>query len=266
MVVGSMQAVMAAGPRPMRSRWLLTAVATGLLLTASACSGTPDPTTTATAAPTTIAAPTTTTSAPTTTTTPATTTTQAPTTTLAQEAVGDPELLQAMIDDIAQAWFGVDAAVAGVPIPDLTNPDPVVAVGDIYRLDAWLAQSPDTWGEEWVAVFTGADTPARTELGNVYSSRLLGNEIAVNRGDPWAFHGGRVVDIAETSLSLPEVTALPSDAVGVVFHSSIGPYEFVDADTGEVRETQPGWDADDEWLVVVAPSPHGWVLHHELFE
>ncbi len=93
-----------------------------------------------TTVPATTAAPTTT-SPPGTTTTVPPSTTAAPTTTAATDTVGDPAALETHIRQIAEelTLFYPDLDPNEVPIPDLTNPDPTVAVEEANRWSQWIA-------------------------------------------------------------------------------------------------------------------------------
>ena len=125
-------------------------------LMAGACSG-GEEVAPSTPAPT-IATPTTTT-VTSTTVAPPTTTTTAATTTVLSDQVGSPEALEALIAGIVEElrFAYPDIVDAEVPIPDLTNPDPVVAVEELNRFGQWVnANYP---ANEWNQVRAYPESP-----------------------------------------------------------------------------------------------------------
>ncbi len=56
------------------------------------------------------------------------------------DQVGSPEALEALIAGIVEElrFAYPDIVDAEVPIPDLTNPDPVVAVEELNKFDQWV--------------------------------------------------------------------------------------------------------------------------------
>ncbi len=117
--------------RSTRARWALVA-----LFVLAACSSGEASETSAAPAPST-----TTTAAPTTTVTPATTTSLPPTTTTDDGLVGDPEALRESFEELERLIAADITYDEPVPIPDLTNPDPVVALAEAFRFEVWLMEN-----------------------------------------------------------------------------------------------------------------------------
>ena len=239
-----------------RSRPLLVAVA-AVALIAGACSGddavdaTLPPSTTA-ATTTTTAAPTTTTSAPTTTAAATTTTTAAPT-----DTVGSPQALAELIATIQQELAGVypDIVDAEIPIPDLTNPDPVVAAEELNKFGQWVnANYP---ANEWnqVRAHVGSPTEDLLELAN--ETLYFSQQRWVRHGDPWVFYGGRRVDLEGVDLPTDLADAMPASVIGVAYESSSGVIDIVDASTGEKLDDFGGWSRRTSLELLVATSL-GW--------
>lgn len=177
--------------------------------------------------------------------------------------MGDPALLTDLVDEIAGDVLGEDTAAADLPVPDLTNGDPVVALEGMMTLDTWLGVTPGAADPRWAEVYAAPGSTAEGRIAGYFGRLRDRNDIVVERGDPWVFHEGRVVDISHLDLTDLELS-LPAGAVAVAFTTSVGPYDFVDAETGEVASSRPGWH-NQEWTAVLEPGPHGWVFSYVFF-
>jgi hypothetical protein len=244
---------------------LLVAVA-AVALVVGACSG--DDAVDTTLPPPTTVANTTTTAAPTTTTTAAPTTTVASTTTTIaapSDTVGSPQALAELIASIQQELAGSypDIVDAEIPIPDLTNPDPVVAVEELNEFGQWInANYP---ANEWnqVRAFPGSPEEDLFERNN--ESLYFERQRLVRSGEPWVYHGGEVVALDAVEIPVSTLDGLPANAVAVVYRSSSGPIDVVDAESGDVLEIIDGWTSR-EALSLLIPTGTGWAFWDTLLD
>ncbi len=140
--------------RSTRARWALVA-----LFVLAACSSGEASETSAAPAPST-----TTTAAPTTTVTPATTTSLPPTTTTDDGLIGDPEALRESFEELERLIAADITYDEPVPIPDLTNPDPVVALAEAFRFEVWLMENgPHV---SWVEGYNYPESPRFRSAGS----------------------------------------------------------------------------------------------------
>ena len=115
-------------------------------------------------AATTVAADlTTTSSAPSTSTTttspPASTAPPEETTTSVPGQVGDPEALRQSFEELERLISADITYDEPVPIPDLTNPDPVVALAEAFRFEVWLMENGPH--SSWAEAYNYSDGSAR---------------------------------------------------------------------------------------------------------
>ncbi len=224
------------------------------LLVIAACSGDDAaPVTTSGVATTAPPATTTTASPSTTATTPPETTTTEP----AGDTVGDPAALEALVEEVTQQVRIVYADDSiEVPVPDLTNPDPVVAAQAINEFDQLVAA--DVPFRDWLSVTAYEGSPAFAIGVENFDRLLFGNLVRVRPEAGYEFHGGEVLDFDVSSLPIELVEGMPTDAVGVLYSSSSGPLHLVDRDTGDTVEVlTDGW-ANMPVLKIVVATAGGW--------
>jgi len=231
-------------------------------LVGSACSGddvtatTPPPVTVAAATTSTSAASTTTTAAPPATTTPATTTTA---TVDDSGRVGSRDALEAAIASIVEELRlpYPDIVDADVPIPDLTNPDPVVALEELSRFVQWIdANYP---ANQWTPLTAYPDSPEQDLYELVNETLYFEQRRLIRNGDPWVYHGGEVVDLSTLDLPADTLEGIPATAVGVLYRSSSGPIDVFEVETGNILDTLDGW-TQRQSLAVLVPTLTGWTF------
>ena len=173
-----------------RARWAFAAL---FMLALTACSG-GDATDTSAAV-----APTTTTGVPTTTMPPATTTSLPTTTTTDDGVVGDPEALQASFEELERLIAADITYDEPVPIPDLTNPDPVVALAEAFRFEVWLMEhGPHS---SWAALYNIPGSPREGSVASDLGLWGLTETRFPGIVDTYQFVAGDVVPIDQTHLS-----------------------------------------------------------------
>ncbi len=175
--------------RSTRARWALV----GLFVLA-ACSSGEASETSAAAVPST-----TTTAAPTTTVTPTTTTSLPPTTTTDDGLVGDPEALRETFEELERLIAADITYDEPVPIPDLTNPDPVVALAEAFRFEVWLMENgPHV---SWVEGYNYPESPRFRSIGSEIGLWYRTDTMLPGIVDRYEFVNGEVVPIDEALLS-----------------------------------------------------------------
>lgn len=238
----------------MRAGTINVALVLAAALVMSACSGS------STESSTTTSTSSTTTTSTTSTTSPTSTSTSTTTTSLATGLVGDPALVEQAIDDAAigvEEIFGVPREE--IPSPDLTNPDPLVAMREILEFDIWVFQNAPRRG--LIEVYTDPLTPAWETLFTVVE-RLSPDTVVFDDGGGLTISEIRLASSEEAALVPDEVREeAPRDVVPVWYVYSASPYSIVDPQ-GTVRESLDGW-TDRTYLALLAPSPRGWLLHWE---
>ena len=95
------------------------------------------------------------------TTSPPASTTAAPeqTTTSVPGQVGDPEALRRSFEELERLISADITYDEPVPIPDLTNPDPVVALAEAFRFEVWLMENGPH--SAWADGYNYPDSPRR---------------------------------------------------------------------------------------------------------
>lgn|GEM_PF-4740310 len=222
---------------------------------ASACTGSEAAVTTTVPLP----GPTSTTSSPTTTAVQPTTTAALTTTTAPNGPVGDPEALRALIDDQERLISSEITYDTPIPIPDLTNPDPVVALAEAFGFEVWLMENGPF--VSWAEVYNYPDSPryrsASTSLGSWYITHTLYPGIV----DTYEFASGIVVPLTEVPLTDAQLAALPNGSIAVEFSDKGGPYPRTGGANGEVIEEIGPWLGTG--IAVLSPSQTGWQLFYE---
>ncbi len=153
--------------------------------------------------------------------------------------------------------YAVD--LGDVPIPDLTNPDPLVAVGELYRFNSWLlehAASP-----EWAEVIAMRPGHAYVDL------RLVHEAFRFKRLDytgDQVFHAAGLEVIGEPDgvggVPRDVAAGAPPGSVAVSYETSTGPYRSVGSD-GVVYQEFPRFDL--VITVVLSPTESGWKIFWE---
>jgi hypothetical protein len=238
---------------PLRITGLLAAS----LLVASACSGGDDvaPTTTeaaATEATTTTAAP-----ATTTTSTSTTTTFAATTTTAASNAVGDmTETHEAIV-----AQLEIARQVSSIPedaaayLPDLSNPDPIVALEEAWKFENWLISvNPNP---EWLRFYVLPDSPYNDEADSTLSNWLRNNWRVEDFSDTYYFEDASVIALDEAEIPREVRLTLPLGAMAVLYVQGAGERTVLDRATNEIVDTWAAYGPNTS-LTILVPTESGW--------
>jgi hypothetical protein len=233
-----------------RATWAFVA-----LLVVAACAGDEASDTPAPQAST----PTVTLATSTTTPPPSTTTSQQPTTTTDDGLVGDPEALRESFEELERLIAADVTYDEPVPIPDLTNPDPVVALAEAFRFEVWLMENgPHV---SWVEGYNYPESPRYRSAGTDVNLWFMTETRFPGIVDSYDFVTGEVVPIERALLSEGQLAALPDGSVAVAFLDRGGPYPKVNSETSETLEEIGAWEGSG--VAVLAPTATGWQLFNE---
>jgi len=156
-----------------------------------------------------------------------------------------------------------DIVDADVPIPDLTNPDPVVAVEELNRFVQWIdANYP---ANQWNQLIAYPESPAQDLSELVNETLYFEQRRLVRNGDPWVYHGGEVVEISSLDLPADTLEGIPATAVGVLYRSSSGPIDVFEVETGNILDTLDGYEQAQD-LTILVPTITGWTFWQTLLD
>ncbi len=231
-------------------RWKL--VVAIVVVAIAACSDNPTITTPA-AAPTTVPVPTTTAPAPTTTVAPTTTTST--TVPVSTELVGDPAALAALVEQLNADFIGYDGEI---PIPDLTNPDPRVAMEEVHRFDFWSSSARTS--AAWLPIHLHTEGPDYEESLSAMNNAVA-NNWAIRNGGDYIFERAEVVGLDHPSIPESVRSILPEGAIAVTFFDALPAFSIVDLDDESTVAEIPAGVVDAE-IGVLVPTPTGWKLFY----
>lgn len=174
--------------------------------------------------------------------------------------MGDPALVVRAIEQGAiglDLQFGVDPT--DVPIPDLTNPDPLVAMKAIIEFDLWVFSNAPRRG--LVEVYTLDRSPEWEDLV-LAADRMNSGTFSFAPGDGLSvseigFASGEDLDLVPSDV----MDEAPEESSIVYYVYSIDPFDILDS-TGTITRRNEGW-TDRFVVAVLAPTDRGWVLYWE---
>lgn len=144
---------------------------------------------------------------------------------------------------------------AGVPWPDLRNPDPVAA----YRSDAafqnWMSANNPT--PSLVSAYTAPGSPERDFDLELFGLR---NSFDLRSGPatpPYSMRIEGLVHPAATGITDALLAQVPEGSAAVVYWDSMGPSDTFTAD-GQFWGTNNGWTEVGPWVAIMAPTAVGW--------
>ncbi len=144
---------------------------------------------------------------------------------------------------------------AGVPWPDLRNPDPVAAYRSDARFQGWMARNNPT--PTLVEAYTAPGSPERDfdlELFGVLNSF----DLRVGPADPpYSMRVEDLVHPAATGITDALLAQVPEGSAAVVYWDSVGPSDIFTAD-GQFWSSDPGWTELGPWVAIMAPTDVGW--------
>lgn len=173
------------------------------------------------------------------------------------DSVGDPALLaQQVADALQEAQEIYEDDTIEAPVPDLTNPDPLVALQELTAFGQLVnAQAPL---RSWTPILMYPGSPAEELDLDLADANFFDGFIRTRLEDPFEYVTLEIVDISAISLPSETAAGIPSDAVAIIATSNSGPLVLVRRESGEVaREVNAGWN-DLQTLTIIAPTDAGW--------
>lgn len=166
-----------------------------------------------------------------------------------------------LLEEIEEAWRAsrrpYDLALEDVPFPDLTVGDPVRAVEEIYRFNAWVLEHAPR--APWASVLALVDSPAYWNLRILYETFEF-STLRYTSDQGLVATGVATVPPSDGRVPAAVAAEVPDGGVFVVYETSSGPYESVAFD-GTVYKSYEAFDL--LLLVGLAPTPSGWKLFWE---
>ncbi len=226
-----------------------------MVLALSACSNSPETTTSQQAAPATTSSTTTTS---TTTTTSKTTTTTPPTTTttVSGETVGDPAALAALVTQINTDFIGYEGEI---PIPDLTNPDPLVALEDLLGFGLWTSQAKTS--SSWYQIHYVVDGPAFERDAGAALNAQANNWVLKAEGDI-EIADLELVDLTHPALAGFSKGEIPLGSVAMTYRSALPAFTVTDSDDDSVVLESPKQPLELS-IIVLTPTDTGWKIFYD---
>ncbi len=239
----------------MRHRRLALLLLSGVVVLAvNGCGDTDGTQPTTSAEPSSIPA---TTSPPRTTTSamPATSTATTVTTTPDPTGIFDDAALDALIASIV-AELNVD--LGPIPVPDLINPDPLVAMQELNAFSDWVHTTYPH--PAWAQVLTVADAPGRRSWDSALT-RIFGDGARfVFLDDGWTWTNYELEP--DVGVSAAFLTQVPENAVIVRYEQEFGDYEIRSLADDEVVAAFEGRGVTRIDLALV-PTEFGWQIWGE---
>ena len=173
------------------------------------------------------------------------------------EAVGSPQALADQLEEV-RGFLSVlysDETAASIPSPDLTNPDPEVAVRELLLFETAVIQIATV--REYADLMAVAPSPAygslRRDLDTFESNKLR----IIVEGDYEIYSISVIADEEGISVSGQQVfDDAPEGSVFVSYETSLSPYDIV-RDDGTLIQEEDGWERRSR-VAIVSPTESGW--------
>ena len=159
-----------------------------------------------------------------------------------------------MVDEL-ERFITDEQLAAGVPWPDLRNPDPVAAYQSCARFQGWMAENNPT--PSLVEAYTAPASPERgfdLDLFDFQNGRGL---LSTPNDPPYSMRVVGLVHAAATDITDALLEQVPDGSVAVVYWDSVGQSSMVDSE-GEIYRTDHGWVEVGPWVAIMAPTDVGW--------
>ncbi len=179
---------------------------------------------------------------------------QVPPLVLSTTAPGTDQAAAELLEDLDR-FLTADQQAAGVPWPDLRNPDPVASYQAAARFQNWMSANNPT--PSLVEAYTA---PASPERGFDLELFELLNNFDLRYGPATPPYSMRVEDLvhpAATGITDALLAQVPEGSAAVVYWDSVGPSDTFTAE-GQYWASNPGWTDEGPWVAIMAPTDFGW--------
>jgi len=169
-------------------------------------------------------------------------------------APGTDQAAADLLDDLDR-FVSDEQRAAGVPWPDLRNPDPVAAYQAAAAFQNWMSTNNPT--PTLVEAYTAPLSPERgfdLELFDFYNAFDLR---AAQASPPYSMQVEGLVHPAATGITDALLAQVPEGSAAVVYFDSVGETDLFTTD-GQYFNTNPGWSNEGPWVAIMAPTDVGW--------
>lgn len=169
-------------------------------------------------------------------------------------APGTDEAAEALLAELDR-FITDEQREAGVPWPDLRNPDPVA----VYRTDAtfqqWMSENNPT--PSLVEAYTAPSSPERGWDLEMFDFLNTLDLRAGPSDPPYSMRVEDLVHPAATGITDTLLAAVPEGSAAVVYWDSVGASDTFTAE-GQYWSSDPGWVDVGPWVAIMAPTDVGW--------
>ena len=144
---------------------------------------------------------------------------------------------------------------AGVPWPDLRNPDPVAAYQAAANFQNWMSENNPT--PSLVEAYTAPMSPERGFDLLMFEERNAFDLRSAPASPPYSLRVEDLVHPAATGITDALLAQVPEGSAAVVYWDSVGSTDIFTAD-GRYWSTSPGWAEVGPWVAIMAPTDVGW--------
>lgn len=169
-------------------------------------------------------------------------------------APGSDEAAAELLDELDR-FITDDQRVAGVPWPDLRNPDPVAAYQAAAGFQNWMSGNNPT--PTLVEAYTAPLSPERGFDLELFEFRNAFDLRSAQATPPYSMRVEELVHPAATGITDALLAQVPEGSAAVVYFDSVGETDLFTAD-GQYFDTSPGWSNVGPWVAIMAPTDVGW--------
>lgn len=167
---------------------------------------------------------------------------------------GTDEAYDALIAEL-ERFVTDEQLAAGVPWPDLRNPDPIAAYRSCAEFQGWMAENNPT--PILVEAYTAPGSPERAFDLDLFSTMAANDLVATPSVPPYSMDVHGLVHPAATGITDALLARVPDGSAAVVYYDSVGIRQLVRPD-GSVFSIQGGWVDEGPWVAIMAPTEVGW--------
>ncbi len=173
---------------------------------------------------------------------------------LPSTAPGTDAAAVALLDNLDR-FVTEEQRSAGVPWPDLRNPDPVAAYQSDARFQNWMSANNPT--PSLVEAYTAPGSPERDFDIELFGQLNAFDLRAGPANPPYSMRIEELVHPAATAITDALLAQVPEGSAAVVYWDSVGPSDTFTAD-GQFWSSDDGWTEVGPWVAIMAPTDVGW--------
>ena len=144
---------------------------------------------------------------------------------------------------------------AGVPWPDLRNPDPIASYQSDAEFQNWMSENNPT--PTLVEAYTAPNSPERRFDIDLFAFRFEQDLRSGPADPPYSMRVEELVHPAATGINDALLAQVPEGSAAVVYWDSQGRSDTFTAD-GQFWGSDEGWPDTGPWVAIMAPTDVGW--------